>query len=52
MANSYCGATSDGIKAINSAIALSTYEHQKLERHKKLSQLADEDVVNTIRKKC
>lgn len=46
----YCGANVDGIKAITSALELSAYEHKKLERHKKLSQLADEDVAYTIRK--
>ena len=46
----YNGATVDGIEAITSALKLSDYEHEQLERHKKLSQLADEDVVYTIRK--
>ena len=46
----YNGVTADGIEAITSALKLSDYEHEQLERHKKLSQLADEDVVYTIRK--
>lgn len=46
----YDGATEEGIQAINSALELSAYEHKKLARHQKLSQLADEDVAYTIRK--
>lgn len=46
----YNGVTADGIEAITSALKLSDYEHEQLERHKKLSQLADEDAVYTIRK--
>ena len=46
----YCGTNVEGIKAITSALELSAYEHKELERHKKLSQLADEDVAYTIRK--
>lgn len=46
----YNGATADGVKAITDALELSAYEHQALERHKKLSELADEDVAYTIRK--
>ena len=46
----YNGATADGIKAITDALELSAYEHKKLERHQKLSQLADEDVAYMIRK--
>lgn len=45
----YNGATADGIKAITDALELSAYEHKKLERHQKLSQLADEDVAYMIR---
>ena len=37
----YNGATADGIKAIADALELSAYEHKKLKRHQKLSQLAD-----------
>lgn len=44
------GATEEGIQAINSALELSAYEHKKLARHQKLSQLADEDAAYTIRK--
>lgn len=46
----YNGTTVDGAKAISDALELSAYEHKKLERHQKLAQLADEDVVYTIRK--
>lgn len=46
----YNGATVDGVKAITDALELSAYEHKKLERHQKLSQLADEDVAYMIRK--
>lgn len=46
----YNGATADGVKAITDALELSAYEHKKLERHQKLSQLADEDVAYMIRK--
>lgn len=46
----YDGATADGIKAITDALELSVYERKKLERHQKLSQLADEDVAYMIRK--
>lgn len=46
----YNGVTADGLKAITSALELSAYEHKKVEQHKKLSQLADEDVVYMIRK--
>jgi len=46
----YNGTTIDGVKAITDALELSAYEHKKLERHQKLSQLADEDVAYTIRK--
>jgi hypothetical protein len=46
----YNGATADGVKAITDALELSAYEHKKLERHKKLSELADEDVAYMIRK--
>ena len=46
----YNGATADGVKAITDALELSAYEHKKLEQHKKLSQLADEDVAYMIRK--
>lgn len=46
----YNGATADGVKAIAEALELSAYEHKKLERHQKLSQLADEDVAYMIRK--
>lgn len=46
----YNGATADGVKAITDALELSVYEHKKLERHQKLSQLADEDVAYMIRK--
>ena len=46
----YNGANSEGVKAISNALELSTYEHKKLERHQKLSQLADEDVAYTIRR--
>ena len=46
----YSGATANGVKAITDALELSAYEHKKLERHLKLSQLADEDVAYMIRK--
>ena len=46
----YNGATADGVKAITDALELSAYERKKLERHQKLSQLADEDVAYMIRK--
>lgn len=46
----YNGATADGVKAITDALELSAYEHKKLARHQKLSQLADEDVAYMIRK--
>ena len=46
----YNGATADGVKAITDALNLSAYERKKLERHQKLSQLADEDVAYMIRK--
>lgn len=46
----YNGATADGVKAITDALELSAYEHKKLERHQKLSRLADEDVAYMIRK--
>lgn len=45
----YNGATADGVKAITDALELSAYERKKLERHQKLSQLADEDVAYVIR---
>ena len=51
MIDSYTGASSEDIKAINSALKLSAYEHEELERHEKLSQLADEEVVYTIKRK-
>lgn len=43
------GTTSEGLKAIDSALELSAYEHKQLERHKKLTELADTDVVHTIK---
>lgn len=46
----YNGATAAGVKAITDALELSAYEHKKLKRHQKLSQLADEDVAYMIRK--
>lgn len=46
----YNGATADGVKAITDALELSAYEHKKLERHQKLSQLADEGAAYMIRK--
>lgn len=46
----YNGTTADGVKAITDALELSAYERKKLERHQKLSQLADEDVAYMIRK--
>lgn len=48
--NMYNGINPDGAKAISNALELSAYEHKKLERHQKLSQLADEDVAYMIRK--
>ena len=46
----YNGITDEGIKAIDSALELSAYEHKKLAQHQKLSSLADEDLAYTIRK--
>lgn len=46
----YNGATVEGVKAITDALELSAYEHKKLERHQKLSRLADENVAYMIRK--
>ncbi len=46
----YNGVNLEGAKAISNALELSMYEHKKLERHQKLSQLADEDVAYTIRR--
>lgn len=48
--NMYNGINPEGAKAISNALELSAYEHKKLERHQRLSQLADEDVAYTIRR--
>lgn len=48
--NMYNGIKPDGAKAIADALELSAYEHKKLERHQRLSQLADEDIAYTIRR--
>lgn len=46
----YGGTTSEGLKAIDSALELSAYEHKKLERHKTLAELADDNVVYMIKR--
>lgn len=48
--NMYNGINPEGAKAISNALELSAYEHNKLERHQRLSQLADEDVAYMIRR--
>lgn len=48
--NMYNGINPDGAKAIANALELASYEHKKLERHQKLSRLADEDAAYTIRR--
>lgn len=44
------GTTLEGLKAIDSALELSAYEHKKLERHKTLAELADDNVVYMIKR--
>lgn len=48
--NLYSGVNKGGLDAINSAVKLSKIQREEAKRYAKLSQLADEDLVCTIRK--